>query len=324
MTTRRTLLGALGITLLVPPVITAQDRPDLPRVVVLSISAPADQMLAFEESLESLGHINGTTVSIQHHSTQGHKEKLDAFAEQAVELNPNVIVAIGSKAARAAKRATEDIPIVAVTGDMSASGLVKNLAHPEGNVTGQSLFQVDLMPKRLELLLELAPQIRRLNVFASAPINPVVHKVLAELAIYAQRKGIEVNVVGIGSLEELMSKLTTLRYSDEEGLLIRASPVFDAHSVEIGQLTAEYRLIAMLPWKEYVHAGGLISYSPDIVAAWRRAGTYVDRILRGAHPGDLPVEHPTQYELVINIGTVEKLGLTVPSSLLLRANEVVE
>ncbi len=324
MITRPKLLVACIVAIIASAAVTGQDHSDLPRVVILSVSSPGDQMHAFEEGLKSLGHINGTTINIEHHSTEGRVDKLAAYAEQAVALKPTVVVAIGGKSASAARNATRDIPIIAVTGDVSAGGRVKNPARPEGNITGLSLFQVELIPKRLEILLELAPRIRRLSVFFLAPINPTAKTALAALTSFANEKGIDINEIAIEHLDELKSELAQHKTGSEDALLIRASPVFDAHSNEIGRLTAEHRLVAMLPWKQYVHAGGLVSYSPDIVAVWRRASHYVDQILRGAKPGDLPVEHPTQYDLVINIGTAEKLGISVPASLLLRANEIIE
>lgn len=326
MITRPILLGIFIIAVISYAAVTAQDRPDLPQIVVLSVSFPDDQMQAFEEGLDTLGYIKGTSINIDYRSAQGRIDKLEAFAEQAVSLKPRVIVTVGSKSARAAQNVTRDIPIIAVTGDMGPAGadLVRNYARPEGNVTGLSLFQIELMPKRLEMLLELAPQIRRLNVFVSAPMNPTVVTALSVLTSFAKDKDIDINVIEIARVEDVESELEKLHPSAEEGLMIRASPVFDARPTEIGQLTAKHQIITMLPWKQYVHAGGLISYSPDIIASWRRVGYYVDKILRGAKPVDLPIEQPTQYELVINIGTAEALGLKIPTSLLVSANEIVE
>lgn len=302
----------------------AQDRSDLPQIIVLSVSPPVDQMLAFEEGMKDLGHINGTTVIIAHHSTEGRVDKLKTTAEQAVALKPDVVVAVGSKASNAAKNATTNIPIIAVTGDMSAAGLVKNLARPEGNITGLALSQFELMPKQLEILLELVPQISRIKFFFLEPINPTAKKALEALTSFAKSKQVDVSEIAIEHLDHLKFELAQHRPDLEEALFIRGSPVFDAHADEIGRITADHHLVAMLPLKQYVHAGGLISYSPDILAVWRRASHYVDKILTGAQPGELPVEQPSLYDLVINIATAERLGLKVPASLLLRASEIVE
>lgn len=310
--------------ILMPLTASAQDRPDLPRIVVFGLSAPADQMQAFEQGLQDLGHINGSTVSIVYYSVQGREDELAALAQEAVATRPKVIAAIGAKAGRAIQRATQDIPIVVVTGDVRTSGLVKNLAQPEGNVTGLSMFHVDLRLKQFEILLELDPQLRRLNMLVWRRPTPVLQKVLELLGTISEKKGVAINVITIDRMDDVKTKLTKMHSTAEEGLFVVASPVFDAHPTEIGQLTAEHRLIAILPWKQYVHAGGLVSYSPDIIAIWRRAGSYVDRILRGAKPSDLPVEQPTEFELVINLRTAKALGLTVPATLLLRADELVE
>ena len=316
------LLLVLGI--LLPLIAAAQDRPELPHIVVFGLSAPADQMQAFEQGLHDLGHINGSTVSIEYYSAQGRENELKALAEQAVARKPKVIAAVGSKAGLAAQHATKDIPIVVVTGNITVAGLVTNLARPEGNVTGLSFFNVNLRLKQFEILLELAPQLRRLSIMGPGRPTSTMQKALAALADIAKEKDITFNTIWVDGVKGLKSELSKRQANDEEGLLILASPVFDAHPAEIGQLTAEHRLIAMLPWKQYVHAGGLVSYSPDIVAIWGRASTYVDRILRGAKPSDLPVEQPTEFELVLNLKTAKALGVTVPTTLLLLASEVIE
>jgi len=318
-----TLLVVLSV-ILTTLTASAQDRPELPSVVVLGLSAPADQMVAFEQGLHDLGQVDGSTVLIKHLSAQGREDRLAELAQQAVGLSPKVIAAIGSKAGRAAQQATKDIPIVVVTGSMSVAGLVKNLARPEGNVTGLSFFNVDLRLKQFEILLELAPRIRRLRVLVSGQPTLTGQKALALLTSIAKKQGVTITAVSVDDVEGLKSELSKVRASSEEGLLILASPVFDARPAEIGRFTVERRLIAMLPWKQYVQAGGLVSYSPDIIAIWGRASSYVDRILRGAKPSDLPVEQPTQFELVINLETAEALSLTVPATLLLRADKVIE
>ena len=302
----------------------AQDRPDLPRIVVLATSAPADQMQAFEQGLQDLGHIDGSTVSIAHYSAQGRGDKLPELAQEAVALKPKVIAAVGSRAGRVAQGATQDIPIVVVTGDITTAGLVKNLARPEGNITGLSFFNVDLRLKQFEMLVKLAPQLRRVSIIGPSRLTPTGQKAVDALAVIAKERGISLDILLVDGIEGLKSELVKRRVTTEEGVFVLASPHFDAHAAEIGQLTAEQRLIAMLPWKEYVQAGGLVSYSPDIIAIWRRASSYVDRILRGAAPGDLAVEQPTQFELVINQKTADQIGITIPPVVLFQANEVIQ
>lgn len=302
----------------------AQERPELPRIIVIGQLIPADQMRAFEEGLQSLGHIKGSTISIEYRSAQGREDKLAELAQEAAALKPKVIAAIGTKAALAAKRATTDIPIVAVTGDITAAGVVKNLARPESNITGLSFFFIDLQQKRLGILLELAPRLRRISVLTSGRHPPHRQQALTILATAAKAKGIDVRVITVDRVGDAGSVIAKLPSSAEEGLLVMSAVDLDAHAAEIGQLTAEHRLIAMLPWRQYVEAGGLVSYAPDIIAIWRRASSYVDRILRGASPSDLPIEQPTEFELVINLRMAEALGLTVPATLLLRADKVIE
>jgi len=321
---RRVLLGTLTLTLLAPSAVVAQQRASLPRIVVLSLSSPPDVVRALEEGLRTLGYTPGATIAIDHRSAEARAATLPALATEAVGLNPQVIVAIGATAAIAARQATTDIPIVAVTGDITAAGLVANLRRPEGNVTGLSFFNVDLTLKRFEVLMELAPQVRRLAVLFQSPPTPTLTKALAALRATAQKRGVEVREVPIARAAEVKAAFARLREQAVDGVLLSPSPIFDRRAEEIGRLAVEHRLIAMLPWKEYVQAGGLVAYAPDILVLWRRAATYVDRILRGAKPADLPVEQPTKFELAINMRTAKTLGLTVPATLLLRADHVFE
>ena len=315
----------LAVSLILAPVCAdAQQRTNLPRIMVFSLSSPPDHVRAFEEGLRALGYTPGTTIVVDQRSAEGRAATLPALAREVVALHPQVIVAIGTTAAIAAQQATKDLPIVAVTGDIVAAGLVGNLARPEGNVTGLSFFAGDLMLKRFDLLMELAPQIRRLAVLFQSPLTPATTKALPALRTAAGKRGVEVRDVPIVRVEDVKAAFAKLRGSTVDGLLLQQSPMLDARAEEIGRLAAQHRLIAMLPWKEYVQTGGLVAYAPDILALWRRAATYVDRILRGAKPGDLPIEQPTRFELVINLKTAKALGLTIAPSLLGRADEVIQ
>ncbi len=315
----------LAVSLILAPVCAdAQQRTNLPRIMVFSLSSPPDHVRAFEEGLRALGYTPGTTIVVDQRSAEGRAATLPALAREVVALHPQVIVAIGTTAAIAAQQATKDLPIVAVTGDIVAAGLVGNLARSEGNVTGLSFFAGDLMLKRFDLLMELAPQIRRLAVLFQSPLTPATTKALPALRTAAGKRGVEVRDVPIVRVEDVKAAFAKLRGSTVDGLLLQQSPMLDARAEEIGRLAAQHRLIAMLPWKEYVQTGGLVAYAPDILALWRRAATYVDRILRGAKPGDLPIEQPTRFELVINLKAAKALGLTIPQTLLLQADQVIE
>jgi putative ABC transport system substrate-binding protein len=281
-------------------------------------------MQAFEEGLRTRGLIHGSTVTLTHKTAGGQRDALMPLAAEVVALAPDVIVAVGGKAAVAAQKSTKDIPIVAVTGDMNSAGLVKNFSQPEGNVTGYSFFTLDLAAKRLELLLEVNPSLRRLKILAPASRHRTQVKMLAMLDESLKGKGIDVEVVGVADVDDLEAIIANIASSPEDSLVMLPSVEFDVRAREIGGLIAKHRVIAMLPWKEYVEAGGLMSYSPDIVAIWREASTYVDRILRGAKPSELPVTLSTLFELVVNLRSAQDLGLTVPTSILLRANRIIE
>lgn len=296
----------------------------LPRIVILSLSAPADQMQAFEDGLRTHGLIHGTTVELTHITAAEQVKSLPSRAADAVALEPHAIVAVGGKAAVAAQKATQQIPIVAVTGDMASLGLVKNFRQPEGNVTGFSFFTVDLAAKRMELLLQIAPLLRRLKLLMPADRHDVQAEVISLLDQTLKTRTIATEVLSVAQFDDVEATIASIGSSPEVGLYIHPSVHFDARAREIGAMLAKHRIIAMTPWKEYVEAGGLVSYSPDILAIWREASTYVDRVLRGAKPSELPVTQPTLFELVINLRSAQDLGVHVPASLLLRADRVIE
>lgn len=296
----------------------------IPHIVVLSLVAPEDQMRAFEEGLRTRGLVHGSTITLTYRTAEGQIKALAPLAREAVSLSPDVIVAVGTKAAKAAQESTRDIPIVAVTGDMASAGLVQNVSQPEGNVTGFSFFTLDLTAKRLELLLEVNPSMRKLKILAPARLHRTQLEALSMLDEYLTAKGINAEVVGVEHGDDLEAIIESIVFSPELSLLLVPSVRFDSRAREIGTMLARHRAIAMLPWKEYVEAGGLMSYSPDIIAIWFEVGTYIDRILRGAKPGELPIAFPTLFELVINLRTAQALGLSVPTSILLRADRIIE
>lgn len=296
----------------------------LPQIIILSISAPKDQMQAFEEGLQDLGLINGLTVNLTHFTTGGSRNSLPRVADEAVSASPDVIVAVGGKAAVAAHASTKDIPIVAVTGDMNSVGLVKNFSQPEGNVTGFSFFTLELGAKRLQLLLEVNPSLRRLVILLPTGRHRAHEKAVSILNESLAGKEITAEVVDVSNVDDIEAIIASIDSKPEESLYILPSVEFDAKAEEIGGIISKHKVIAMLPWKEYVEAGGLMSYSPDIVAIWREASTYVDRILRGALPSELPVTLSTRFELVINLRAAQDLGLFVPTHILLRADRIIE
>ena len=302
----------------------AQERAALPRIVLLSYSEAYQYTRGFEESLRTLGYTNGVTIAIDYRSAEGRDERLPALAREAIALGPRVIVAIGSKAAIATAQATKDVPIVTVAGDIVAAGLVKNLARPEGNITGLSFFMTELMLKRFEIMMELSPNLRRLAVLGVARPSPATESGVATLRGVAHKSGVDLQDVNVERIEDVKPALAKLRQAGVKGLLVWPTPILDARATDVGRLTAEQRLIAVLPFKEYVQGGGLVAYGPDLEALIRRTSTYVDRILRGAKAGDLPIEQPTKFELVVNLKTAKTLGLAIPPGLLLRADHVLQ
>lgn len=296
----------------------------LPLVVVLSITKPEDQMLAFDKGLRDHGLIEGSTVVISHLTAAGQATALPMLAAEAVSLSPKVIVAVGATAARAAQKATHDIPIVVVTGDMVSAGLVKNMGRPEGNTTGFSFFNTGLPTKRLSLLLEANPSLRRLKILMFSHPTPTQAPALSMVDKFLSEKRIDSEIVRVATVADLKVVVASVPSSLEDGVFVWPSPVFDGRAREIGGALAKHRIVAAVPWKSYVEGGGLISYSPDILAIWRGVAMYVDRILRGAKPSELAVAQPTSFELVVNLRSAQALGLTIPVSILAQANDVIE
>ena len=280
---------------------------------------------AFRQRLRELGYTEGQNIAIDYRWAEGQDERLPELAADLVRLKVDVIVAGNTASTLAARRATQSIPIVMVgTGDPVEAGLVASLARPEGNVTGLSTLRPDLEGKRLGLFKEAVPRLSRVGVLRD-PGNPVAKSYLEsiEAAAHASRVTLEplLEVRGIEDLERALPKIAGAR---PQGLFVEASRTLFAHRRRIIQFAASNRLPATYPYREYVDAGGLMSYAPSFVDMYRSAAAYVDKILKGAKPADLPVEQPTKFELVINLKTAKALGLTIPPSLLTRADQVIE
>jgi putative tryptophan/tyrosine transport system substrate-binding protein len=323
---RRVWLATFGTAVLACRTTSAQTRAGLPRIVVLSwapIGGDAGESAVIEDGLRTLGYTKGASIAIDYRSAEGREDRLPAVAREAVALNPTIIIPVGTKATLATKQATKDIPIVTVAADIVAAGIVKNLRRPEGNITGLSFFGVELMLKRFELLMELAPKIRQLVVLVVGPPSPTVQEGIAALRAIGQKKAVDVRMVTVERVDDVGLVFAKLRDTAVTGVIVSNAPVIDARAIEVGRLAAQHRLIAVMTWKDYAQGGGLMSYGPDLAALWRRAVTYVDRILRGATPAELPIEQPTKFELVINVKTAKALGLTIPQSILARADEII-
>jgi putative ABC transport system substrate-binding protein len=273
------------------------------------------------QRLRELGWIEGRTVAIEYRWAEGRSERFAEIAAEFVRLKVEVIVTPGS-ALFAVKQATSAVPIVFVLGDPVAIGLVASLARPGGNVTGLSNQQTDLSGKRLELLREVLPSLRRLATMANIGNQTVVLE-MGEVQAAARTLGLEVVTVEIRRAEDIAPAFEALK-GRAEALYVVTDALVSTNRIRINTFALAARLPTMHGVREYVEAGGLMSYGASYSDLFRRAGDYVDKILRGAKPGDIPVEQPTKFDLVINLTTAKTLGLTIPETFLLRADEVIE
>jgi putative tryptophan/tyrosine transport system substrate-binding protein len=277
---------------------------------------------AFVGRLGELGWIEGRTVTINYRWAEGRSERLADIAAEFVRLNVDVIVTTGS-GALAAKQVTSAIPIVfAAATDPLGGGLVASLARPGGNATGLSMQASDAVGKRLELLRELLPDLRRLAIIGNVDYAAAVHEI-AEVRAAARTLGLDVDALEIRREQDIVGTFPALK-SGPQALYVCADPLVNANHARINTLALGARLPTIYPVRDFLGAGGFMSYGPNAVYLFRRAAEYVDKILRGAKPGDLPVEQPTKFDLVFNQTTATALGIEIPASLLARADEVIE
>jgi putative tryptophan/tyrosine transport system substrate-binding protein len=302
----------------------AQQPAKPPTIGFLGGSTPSTQSErteAFVQRLRALGWIEGRTIAIEYRWAEGHNERYVGIVAELVRLKVDVIVAPGSGAI-AAKAATSVIPIVFIAGDPVGSGLVPSLARPGGNVTGLSLQQPDTAGKRLELLREVVPGIGRLAIIANVAYGAGLTD-MREVEAAARTLGLEVIALEIRQAEDIATAFEALK-GRADALYVVTDPLIRTSRRHIATLALGARLPTMYGYRELVESGGLMSYGPHIPDSYARAADYVDKILRGAKPADLPVEQPTKFELIINLKTAQALGLDVPPSLLARADEVIE
>ncbi len=279
---------------------------------------------AFRTGLEKLGWIEGRNLQIDYRWTARDGDELSKYAEELVALSPEVIMATGSPPVVALRETTRTIPIVFVlVSDPVAAGLVTSLAQPGGNITGFTPFEYRTSSKWLELLREIAPSVTRVAV-TDEYNNPGAGGQVAAIRSAASALGVEVNPFNARDAAEIEHAIAALANSPHAGLIVTAIPSANIHRDQFIALAARYRLPAIYGYRLHVTAGGLISYGPDQLDQYRQAAGYVDRILKGESPANLPVQSPIKYELVINLKTAKALGLTVPPSLLSRADEVIE
>jgi putative ABC transport system substrate-binding protein len=319
---RRAFITLLGGAAVAWPVVgRTQQRATLPQIGILDPGLP-QHFEAFRRGMDDLGYVEGRSVSYVYRSAAGRAESIPRLASELVALRPDVIVTASALPVRAVKEATSTIPIVFATlADAITAGAVSNLAHPGGNVTGVSFLNTELSTKRLELLVEALPNIRRVAVLRDLNTPRKWAEATEEAG---HRLGLALQLLEVTEPETFEGAFEAAVNARADALDILASAFFNSHKARLVELAAKYRLPTMYEHDDFVRTGGLIAYGPNIPDLFRRAAAYVDRILKGAKPGDLPVEQPTKFELVINLKTAKMLGLTIPPTLLALADEVIE
>jgi putative tryptophan/tyrosine transport system substrate-binding protein len=327
---RRRFIATLAGGLLGSPLAAeAQQAAKGYRVGVLSPFSssfgPGPSFEAFRQTLRELGYVEGRNIALEYRWADGGYDRLPGLSAELVRLRVDVIFSAWSTpAALATKKATSTIPIVfAGVGDAVGVGLIASLARPAGNVTGSTFITEETIGKQLELLKAVVPRIARVGVVIN-PVNPVYSLVLRASEAPARALGLRLEVVGVHGGEDLERAFRAAIKGHVDGLVVLRDAVLITNQARLLTLTATARLPAMYGMREFVDSGGLMSYGPSLVEMYRRAAYLVDKILKGAKPADLPVEQTTKFELVINLKTAKALGLTIPQSLLLRADEVIQ
>jgi putative ABC transport system substrate-binding protein len=300
----------------------------MPVVGFLSGASPgpnAPFVAAFRQGLSETGYVEGQNVAIEYRWADGHYDRLPAMAVDLVGRKVDLIAASGGPpSALAAKNATSTIPIVFVGGDDPvATGLVASLARPGGNLTGISMLTTDLNTKRFELLSELIPQAKVIALLVN-PNNSITERIIREVQEAARKRGVQVPILKASTENEIDAAIASLVLPHADALMIGSDAFFTSRRERIVALVSGHAVPTIYEWREFAEAGGLISYGTSVPAVYRQLGIYAGKILKGAKPSDLPVEQPTKFELVINLKTAKALGLTIPQSVLARADEVIE
>jgi putative ABC transport system substrate-binding protein len=325
---RRTFVNLVASgCLLGPRAVRAQQVGKVRRIGWLGVSSPSDRPSlfdAFRQRLRELGWIEGRNIVIDFRYAEGRVDRLPDLAAELVRLKVDVIVSFGTQGVTAAKNATETIPIVMIAvRDPVGTGLIASLARPGGNVTGGSgSAGLEIFAKQLELLKETVPKVGRVAILSN-PANAYHELAIRELKIAARPLGLELQLLEARGPNEFDGAFAAMAKERAGALLVLSDVMLNSHRARVADLVARSRLPAMYGVRESVEAGGLMSYGPSFLDLFRRAATYVDKILKGAKPAELPVELPTEFELVINMKTAKALGLTIPQSLLLRADEMI-
>jgi putative ABC transport system substrate-binding protein len=322
-------VAILVVALLIAPLAPGAQQPTkVFRIGLLYGSSPLPGTAeAFRQGLRDLGYVEGQNLIIEQRWAERSEERLRELAVELVQLQVDVLVAQGGLyTLRAAKDATRTIPIVMVgASDPVGQGFVASLAHPGGNITGTSSLQSDVDEKRLEFLKETVPHALRIAVLVNPTLAVIQQRRVDNLVVASRSLGVELQVMEVRRADEFEAAFVAMQTAGAGALLVMTDPLlFDRHVGDITALAQQHRVPAIYPWRWFPEAGGLMSYAPNLPEMSRRAAYYVDRILTGTKPADLPVEQPTKFELVINLKTAKALGLTIPPSLLMLADEVLK
>ena len=323
---RRTFMAGSFSLALAPRFAFAQAK--VPRIgyllTVPLAEKPSPERVAFLEGLRDLGYIDGQSVTVYYRAAGGNLELLPDLAAELVDLNVDVIVASGFQAVQATKQATKTVPIVMIAAvDPVATGLVASLARPGGNVTGLTMTHPETGGKRLELLKEVSPRASRIAVLSNRD-NPATAAEWREIEAAARGLGVALQLFDVKQAQDLLNALSEMTLRRPGALLIVLDTIIAPYRQLIAEFAVKNRVPSILALRDYAEGGGLLSYGPSLPELYRRAAGYVDRLLKGTRPSDLPVERPTKLELVINLKTAKALGLTVPPTLIVRADEVIE
>jgi putative tryptophan/tyrosine transport system substrate-binding protein len=328
---RRTFIGGIACNLVIaPPAALAQPAGKVHRIGYLTVGSASTTytrpLEAFRQGLRELGWEEGRNLLIEYRFAEGRADRLPALAEELVRLKVDLIVASPTPSALAAKHATRTIPIVGMSlTEPVAVGLVPSLARPGGNVTGLTYgVDTEIFGKQLQLLMEVVPDVRRVAVLANPGGSPAQPLIMGSIKSAARSLGLTLQILEVRESGEFDAAFARMVRERAGALLLSGDAMFFVHRDRLAELALKSRLPSMSTQWQWVEAGGLLSYAPSFPDLWRRAATYVDRILRGARPADLPIEQPTKFELGVNLKTAKTLELTIPQRILARADEVIQ
>jgi putative tryptophan/tyrosine transport system substrate-binding protein len=316
--------GLLSVVLLLVLCASAQAQSKIPRVGILFMGGRDQPHLeAFKKGLHELGYAEGKNILLQYRYAEGRNDRLPDLAKEFVREKVNVIVTTSSISAQAARKATRTVPIIMTSGNPVEQGLAASLSHPGGNITGLTVLASELSGKRLELLMETFPKTTRVATLWNSRENESMVG-FKQTQNAAKAFSVKLNSVEVHSAEDIEQAFADLPKARIDALLVMLSPLLTLQSRHVVELALKQRLPSMYPTRQFAEEGGVMAYGPLVGDLYYRAATYVDKILKGAKPADLPVEQPTKFELVINLKTAKQIGLTIPPNVLARADKVIK